>query len=140
MGRDSTINVDTVRVNCGYVFFTFFHCTKAWIRNAYFFKKRKASIQNIFHPIKELLPKDAEKRKKVDLDKQKKKCADFIKDKLLPGKDDHRIWTNLLKKRTNYWSGKELLGKSTNSDGKFCLISFYKSDFQRIVTLHRWPY
>ena len=33
MGRDSTINVDSVRVNCGYVFFTFFHCTKAWMKN-----------------------------------------------------------------------------------------------------------
>ena len=60
------------------------------------------------------------------MDKQKKKCADFIKEKLLPGKDDHRIWTNLLKKRTNYWSGKELLGKSASSDGEF-FVRFFSS-------------
>ena len=78
------------------------------------------------------MPKDAEKRKKVDLDKQKKKCADFIKEKLLPGKDDHRIWTNLLKKRTNYWSGKELIGKSTNSDGEvFAAFFCLKQTFRR---------
>ena len=68
------------------------------------------------------MPKDAEKRKKFDLEKQKKKCAEFIKDKLAPGKDDVRTWTNLLKRRINHWSGKKLI-ESPNRIGSiyYCL-------------------